>query len=315
MAWSRASLSAAQIARCQADKPLFVGDQVARSGFLSAKWIQSSETWASSDRSSAGYTLDRATTRHPSLISFPAMTGPTVTTVRAVFSLDSVAFDSVALLNLSPLGFDHNVVVDIADNSAFDLNRQTIASWINVQPHRLASFDLIHFEDPVISVFQRYSGVDWLRVTWSSASNLFASSLRLGELWLGSRRQMWTRSDVGAFDDFEMDGRASVFEAHSGDRWRYQAFGGRGVRRLAFRPYGAEDIDQVAELRGLWKDCEFGGKPVLYCEKPNTEPNRAMAMDFESDGLALPIENFRLRNFDAVLYEQPPFLAEELTTL
>lgn len=315
MAWSRASLSAAQIARTQLDKPIIAAEQVLRDGILGAKWVQASETWASADRSAAGYELTRLGSGMPSLISFPSLTGPTVTTVRAIFSLDSVAFDCLGLFNLSPLGFDHSITVQIADDSAFSSNVQTIASWTNVQPRRLASFDLIHFDDPVISVFQRYSGVDWLRVTWTSASNLFASGLRLGELHLGRRRQMWVKSDVGEFDDFEMDGIASVFEAHGGDRWKYQAFGGRGVRRLAFRPHGGEDIDQVSELREMWRECGYGRRPVMYCEKPNTVPNRAMMMSWEGDGFALPIEEYRNRTFSGVLMEQSPFLAEELTSI
>lgn len=315
MAWSRASLSAAQIAKTQADKPIIVGTQRLDGGLLDAKWIQSAETWASADRSAATYELTRLGHRHPSMISFPLLTGPTVTTVRAVFSLNIVEFDCLALLNLSSLGFDHSITVQIADDSTFATNLQTIASWTNVQPHRLASFDLIHFDDPTISVFQRYSSVDWMRVTWTSASNFYGSTPRLGELWLGNRRQMWLTSDVGSFDDFEMDGESSVFEAHDGDRLKYQRFGGRGVRRLTFRPHGAETIDQVAELRGLWKDCSYGAKNVLYCEKPNTVPSRAMAMSFEGDGLAMPIENYRNRTLEAVLMESPPFLASEIATL
>lgn len=313
MAWSRASLSAAQIAKCQADKPIIVAESCLAAGGFSGKWVQSAETWASTDRAAGGYGLERMGSGHPALISYPVLTGPTVTTVRAIFSLTLAEFDAVGLFNLAPLAFDQTITVQIADDSAFSSNVQTIASWSNVQPRRLASFDLIHFDDPTTSVFQRYTDVDWLRVTWTSAFNFFSSGIRLGELWLGKRRQMWLRSDVGGFDDFEMDGRASVFDAHSGDRWKYQAFGGRGVRRLRFRPHGAETIDQVSELRGMWKDCNYGGRSVMYCEKPNTEPNNAMVMSFEGDGLAMPIENYRNRTFDGVLVEQSPFLTAEVS--
>lgn len=312
MAWARSELSAALQAKMQADKPIIVAESALAAGGYTGKWIQTAETWASSDRAAAGYGLDRMGSGHPSLVSFPSLTGPTVTTVRAVFSLPSVAFDAVGLFNLAPIAFDQTITVQIADDSTFATNPQTIAQWTDVQPRRLAEFSLLHFDDPVLSPFQQYTGVDWLRVTWTSASNLFGSGLRLGELWLGRRRQMAFRSDVGGFDDFEMDGRASVFDAQSGDRWKYQAFGGRGVRRLRFRPHGGESIDQVTALRGMFQDCAYGNQPVMYCEKPNTEPNNSMVMSFEGEALALPIENYRNRTFDGVLFEQSPFLADEV---
>lgn len=315
MAWGVTTLSAAQIARTQLDKPIIAAEQVLRDGIVAAKWVQSSEGWADADRSAAGYELTRLGAGMPSLISYPTLTGPTVTTVNAIFSLDSVAFDVIGLFNLAPIAFNQTVTVEIADDSAFSTNARVIAQWTNVQPRRLADFNLRHHTGGAFPDFQRYSAVDWMRITWTSASNLFGSGIRLGELHLGRRRQMWVKSDVGQFDDFEMDGLSSSFEAHGGDRWKYQAFGGRGVRRLAFRPHGGEDIDQVSELREMWRECGYGRRPVMYCERPSTVPNRAMMMSWEGDGFALPIEEYRNRTFSGVLMEQSPFLAEELTSI
>jgi hypothetical protein len=296
MAWSSASLSADEVSNAAADNPLAVGLHALSGSSLAAEWNDTGSL-ADTDDSATGYPAANAADFRGSVPTKPTGTD-TDWYWCADLGASGVPDVDMALLlghNMGTLG-GMTVTLQIADDSAFSTNLQTIATWSpGTSTLRLVSYTLKHTGSDAL----RYSSLRYVRLRFQNAGAVTPS---FGELWLGRRRQLTVRPTVG-YDETEAVAAATDFVADDRSSIRYQWADGIGRRVLDFPALSSTDAATVKSLRD---DCKRGGRPVLWCDKPASEPDRTMLM-LPPPELRRPNLGGSKRSFTMTLNEQDTF--------
>jgi hypothetical protein len=291
MAWSSATLSASLLSLMAADKPIILGNNRIYQYHSDSRW-NTTGSLATADASDA--TTQRTWLRDgfTHLRSAPATSQ---TTWYLCFDLGATrTFDSCAILghNLGTIG-GVQVDLQVADNSTFGTNLQTIETWTPLTSNkRLVSVDISH------SGSARQYTAQYVRLKFSKGSGIIPN---IGEVILSDRRQLkhqpdypWARQDWKSYAD----------EFKSSNQITTRYFQASGQRRIAARlTTGAsaywDDLDNFFSL-----DSEYGKRPFLWIDRPTTDPQGAPLMLFADPEYSNPYNGPNERTLDLIAYEQ-----------
>lgn len=313
MAWSAASVTAAELAASALDKPIFAAKNALRA-YNQVPAFFTTRTWA-------GTQIDNANTPgrwvHDDSMRARARPADTTTAdVYLLFDLDDAAgheIDTIIIANhnFADLPGTVSVGVSVADNSAFTSNPRTLVSWASVTSDaRLVALDLANltFGD------RRYSAVRYLAIGISTTSTFSAANgmPEIGEVFAGRRRQLARKHDRPG-DDRAESSRLDVFESDAGYMTVHRrAYRRRDVDLTWFSDQNdALGLDDVATWRAIWDDTEGGTRPLWYLREPTTTPGDAVLLRAPSPRLIFEnsMPQAGARAFAGV--EQPPFYARE----
>lgn len=203
MAWSSAALSAYETAQLALDKPLIAAQVIPVSPDY-AKWIEEQQdvgagTLASwTDRSATASPARFAYDGYPGYITKQSGTSDDIW----YYCLDLgglVAFDCAFLIghNAGTIAVDNDVVIQVADDNAFNTNLQEVGNFGTPTPtddDRLADLTLNVGGDPHRITAQ------YVRVKFDGPGNI---TPEIGELVLGRRRQLQYKPDR-PFDEYAL---------------------------------------------------------------------------------------------------------------
>lgn len=269
MAWSSAALSADELAQMAADKPILGGSQVLEDA-TDAQWRQSGSFASGSDETDSDWPARRAYDRQDYLQTRP---DSSQNTWYMIFQLPAVEFDFLAIFNHGMGG--ETVSAEVADDNAFSTNLQEIYS-VTAGGGRIVSFSLKHTGSDAL----RYSSVDYFRLKVVGTNIL----PRLGEIWLGRRRQL-DQQPLVPWDEKAKRSSVDYFESASGVRHAYIRNQGQRLMAATFNPHTTTYKDAI---ENWFSDCDYGGSPFVYCDKPTTSPTDAVVMSLDAPELVFP---------------------------
>lgn len=292
MAFSGTSLSAAVLAAKDADKPLFVGNNVLRNYNARPQWRTGGSLASGSDITDPSY---------PTWLGYDgkgaSRTAPTLTGGSAAYSYlcdlvegtaEEYTFDTCVVWNhnFHELNGTVTVRLEIADDNSFSSNLTTLATWtftgLTTQRGRIVEFNLNNN--------RRYSSARYVRLRLTTnAGGGFTTAPAFGELWLGRRRQLGYYPNL-PFEAKRLRSDVSDFKPKSGARIRYTLNEGQRVFSLVMSTGGANtSIDTEDELRGFWRDCRYGSRSFIFVPQPDTDGEDAcVCLDDEAD-LGIPL--------------------------
>lgn len=189
------------------------------------------------------------------------------------------------------------IVTDDGDFTGTGSGRQIIETWTNpTTSERLVSFALFHTgSDPLTYQDYRYFGIKL--VDGSSFTP------QIGEVWIGQRCQMHRKGDR---PDTSYD-RRSVFRefATDGQNTFRQILAKK--QAVFSRSWQLNDSTLITNVETFRADAEYGGKPFLYWENPNSAPNDAFLM-LNQGQIALPEVGVSLRSLTLDMVENAPMV-------
>lgn len=301
MAWSSAALTAAEIAAALADKPCLIAKNVVETVDASgAMWKQGGLWSAGADETATNYEAAYAYDRGHSYETKPA-TAQT-TWYYLMKWAGGTEFDTCHILghNFGTIG-GLTVTLQIADDTAFSTNLQTIATWTpGSSTLRLGEMKLRHTGSAAL----RYTGVLYARLGITKGSTF---TPEIGELWLGRRRQLLHRPN-NPYNPDDRSWAGSEFDSMSGVRTRTVDHEGRA--RVS-GTWDLADSTEIADVLLFRDDSGYLSKPFLYVDEPETAAHAAWLMFHQGSGFALPSPAPIARPFSLELEEQAPFLAGE----
>jgi hypothetical protein len=281
VAYSFASITADEIARAAADKPLLIparSNALRRStGVNSSRWTEVGTT-AATDRSDANF---------PAANAFDLRThvptkedGGTLSSewflVSQMFTPFS-DFDTLVILGHN-LKSEANRIADpvdvelqIADDGAFTTNLETVANFsipnnAIVENKRIVSLSLFHTGSTAL----RYSNVEFARLRiFSAGADIFPE---IGEVLLGRRRQ-WKHAPDRPFGVDDQQSQFSDFVSGTGGRVRYleQA----QLRRFS-GAIAVNDATVRSDLLALRNESKGLSSPIVWVTKPTADPGAAI---------------------------------------
>jgi len=300
MAYSPATIGAAELAHFDADKPAILAANALRDGVPSiAKWTRTgdladadeTEDFARVARAYDGYA-------HPGAHTYPEANR---TTWYLGFQLSvPQVIDSLVLCG-SNLSAAATISVQVADSADFLTNPNTIAVLTPPSP-----------EGRVVSMSfrcggpwdQRISDVKFIRLVVTHATGY---APRIRELWIGQRVQLESRPHTPV-DDRHYAAVVTQADSKSGviTQARHERGGARREAAFAF-----EDSAAAAVVEGFWDDCREGAAPFWWVETPSSDPQAYL---MKHDGLPefspTNIGN-NVREWRLPMREQNPLLALE----
>ena len=340
MVWSAAAVSANELTYKSGAYPALIPNNILERSSVEAQW-RVSGSWASGSdiTSSAGparLSYDRRA-KVQTLADIDSLAGNAVVSLIYDVSASSIAaasFDCVAILghNFNAVTKLSGVFIDISDVSAFtnlnagggDVNRSfTIKSWSSatdwgttdtLRPIRL--FANILTDPETIGASARFASVRYVRVRFTFSSNIATSDAipKIGEVWLGRRRQLAMHGQL-SFTDRPFKAESADFKTESGDMIRHSLYQGAGDTEVTFNTGGANLLyDMETELREWQHQISYGQKSFLYIEDMSTaETDRrvwAMMQDpptFQLQQLG-PFE----KEVTIGMVELPPYVSAEV---
>lgn len=322
MAWTSAAISSDEITAKGRGYPMLLGTNVLERYNELPQW-RTSGVWSlgADSTSSAGPTrlaFDRVGLSQ----TFSVASG--ATTVSLIFDLTtsaSTSFDTIVILghNFPSVVNLGEVSVDIANDDAFGAgNVNNIVAWAsasdwtatNGNPKRLIGTNL---QNGVTSPV-RFSNVQYLRLKFDVSIGVFTTLPKVGELWVGRRRQLTLKGEI-PFADRPYNGEGATFRSQSGNAIRHSLFSGASDRSVTFNTGGTAigALDSTTQLRLFASDTNYGAKSFLYIEDPSTvEVDRRVwhmllepqEFNFEDPG---PFET----TVDIGMQEVPPFVSSQ----
>jgi len=324
VAWSSAAISAGEQAAYLADKPLLIGTNAAESYSNAAKWVgwtsggrdygQSSDTTCTQADEPTAWTHNRSAAERSGPSAVASARGYAL-----IFELDgTVDFDSIVLANhnFAAVTAAHTATVDvwIADDGSFGAAPRRIARWSSslLTGPRLVSYDLNDLVTPGAGVYARFSGVTWLQVAVYAASTV-ATLPKIGEVWLGRRRQLgeapWAPWDADGYESDVVDAYA-----RSGAGARVVRSSGGRVWRPRWTSQGTDDPHGLSiggAVRTWWtSDLEHGSKAGVWVPQPYSAGNQAHLV-LPSPSLRLPQRPASLADVELELRELAPYRSGE----
>jgi hypothetical protein len=272
VAWSSAALSADETAWAAADKPLVLGENLARSA-QSINWRDTLTVVTSNN--DASYPTSRVHDGYTDLMSRPGSAGATWRYVVFDFGAGGVEFDAVMVMNYEDRsGGGSTITVEIADDDVWTVNPATIASYalpLGDEAGRVVLIDLQHAG----GVPLRYSGVRYAAIGMRDTGGI---NPQMGEIIFARRRQLKT-NPFGAWDPGHLRTRAVVTTSPSGIKTVHVRSKGERILRATMRPH---ETDRIDDLLALWEaDTDYGTYPFVWIDQPTTAPERAALMRWD----------------------------------
>lgn len=283
MAWSSAAVDAAIAAATAADKPMFLGENHLRNAII--EWRHGgASTWAGADESDSDYPTKRM---RDGLYLGTQPTDETSGSVHGIlidFGAGGVDFDVMAIMGIGDRA-SFASIIEIADDSAYSVNLQTIWDFSAESTYRYANaFSL------------KYSGVRYMRIQMASAGIDF----NVDEIFVGERHQML----VGQRGNYNPDALGSVIEESrtiGGVITRYQSAAG------FYKHDGDYLVANATEtVNQFWQDSNYGGRSFCYWDAPGTSPNGFRLMMPGVDMLDFPHDGPTVREWSLDATEQGP---------
>lgn len=272
--WAFEDLTADEIARAAADKPLVAALGAMDEAFTAnAKWTEDG-LLSSLSRNDADFLPSNAHDRQLHIVTKPSLTHSD-NEWYLVFELETPGtFDLVMIAghNFGTIGEDGNggltIELQIATDSAFTSNLETLATFTPQQSnHRLVELDLGHTADAGPN---RYSNVRFVRLKIARAAGNFVPEV--SELFLGRRRQ-WKHKPTRPWGEQDERSIFADFIGGTGGRIRHV-----DQTRLATLS-GELDIDDPTvreDLVQFWIESGGGTKPFLVILNPDSAPASAL---------------------------------------
>jgi hypothetical protein len=292
------------------DIPLFVGYNVC-DVYAEAQWHESDVTIAGvaySDHTQTGV-FDIVATN--AFDGRPSVTWPeTNTTNHDYFYVrfsDSVTFDTI-YLSLGPDGAGaSSVIAEVADSFSDDTNVLQIASWTSLGAGERV-FDIHLTNGAGGDPDYQFANVDQFRLRFTT------SRVHINTLYLGQRRQL-SREFLLPYDEQPLGSELEFTQIDGGGGSTYSRTTGfedlRG-KYLATTSAGASlyGLNDETTIQGLYEDCDYGTKPVVFCHHPDTDlgtyPDKA-AIGFLNPKLQFKTVGPNLREWGFEFKECPPF--------
>lgn len=297
------------------DKPMLVGSsaQHARDrstgpfgGTIAAVW-NTVGTTAAGDSSDSDFPTSAASDLKFHPVTKPNTVAPTW---YLVMSLRSVAFDVIVIggdnFGLHATG-SITMNVQVADDGVFGpLSRVFTVATTGPLPVGNVGRRVFLALQQVPPIAAEYTNVDFLRLEITGLLSPFVPEI--GEVWLGSRRQM-AQGGLIPWDRATFESEVVDTVAKSGVVTRYELHHGRADTTLVLNPAADVDKDRV---NGFWEDCNFGALPVLYVPQPGSQVDRAYVMHATPPRMVAPIVGPFEQRMTIALRETAPFLSNEL---
>jgi len=184
-----------------------------------------------------------------------------------------------------------------------------IASWnltINSTNERLLDLEL----GPIIGQAARYSGVEFVRVDIISAFSFGVNVPRIGDIFLGRRRQL-PHFPNAPYDKTPLESQVSDFESLNGDTQRVVKKRGRMVKPLRLVTGGiGEPYDYKNEIREWYRQTGQGTRRFWWIDDPATAPEARQVL-LREPRLVMPLLGPNASEANLTIVEQPPFLTQE----
>lgn len=296
--WSRAALTAAQIATAAADVPMLVSGNVAGDGIQDPEW-RSGGLWTTGlDETVTDAGLRQRTTRVFDGLATVTTRGGSSVDNALLFELDSVAFDVAALWVPNLVTIDPDAVrLEIADDEAFSSNLEVLAEWTSDYGRRLVEVQLGGGDG------YRYSDVRYLRVVFDNGAAL---PIRVAEVYLGTRYSPDHAPEIEEDED-ATESRWLEAEADDGDTQRVPLWTRRLNTTLRWRP----DTTAYVDLFRDWHaGTRWGADPALYIPTPASDP-RICYLVMPPTDLAIENQGAMAHEVAIGLREQAPYVAKE----
>lgn len=296
--WSRAALTAEQIAAAAADVPMLVAGNVAGDGVQDPEW-RSSGLWTTGlDETVSDAVLRQRTTRVFDGLATLTTSGAASVDNALLFDLDSVAFDVAAIWAPNLPDIDPaEVRLEIADDEAFASNLEVLATWTGDYGRRLVELQLGGGDG------YRYSDVRYLRIVFEGG---VAAPIRIAEVYLGTRYAPEHAPEIEEDED-ATESRWLSAETDSGDVQRVPLWTRRLNTTLRWRP---DTEEYVALFRDWFAATRWGADAALYIPTPASDPRVCY--------LVMPPTSLSVENHGAMahevaigLREQAPYVAKE----
>lgn len=303
MAWSGVALSSAETTNKAADKPLLGGLQ-AGDTYSAGRWVATTTgVFTDTDITDAQTPVDLAFDRyHHARTQVDSGSAGTAFSLLADLGATPGDVDGVLFVdhNLGTTMGGGTVTAQIADDSAFSTNLQTLASH-TVTASDDTRFAMWSLNDGTNNP-ARISGARYWRFTFSMSSS---GAPAVGEVWLVRRRQLihaprMPYDDTGAMDIVTENSSGGVIFSYV------------DAERKAVRDVIIDNADstETTDLEGWWDD-RSGGKAFIWCEVPGTSPHLFHIMKLTNNRHAGPIQVGSYRVWSIPMTEQAPHLALE----
>jgi hypothetical protein len=271
MAWSSSFVDATDRARYEDDKPLLAYPAVFPITASNRVWVYTGDfTDTPSFDSDSDYPVARAW----DLLDHWKTQAATARTVNYIYlgPSTSLSFDCIGVFGLDWTGTGLQLLVDIADDSAFTTNKQTIAAWTpSGNPSRLFTADVSHTGNA-----RSYSGVDHIRFKFIAGA---AQKFPVGEIFLGTRAQLYRYPDA-PFQTHKLE--AGGFDVLTVGRGGFRSTF-HGGRRSMGLSVPADTGSSSDDLDDLYTNTAGGLYPMIWAQNPFTDANRVYWVS-NSDG-------------------------------
>ena len=217
-----------------------------------------------------------------------------------------ISFDTLLLLNHNFVSTS-NVLLEIADNSAFSSNKIEIARHVTTGSTDTGRWLITNLNSAGSSstysasgTAQRYSGVRYARLV------VVGRNADVGEIFLGTRYQLQRNPDLTWNNKNEVSG-VTDFQSRSGLTKRYVFYRGQAVRNVTM---GMGASAEITVIDNWFNDINEGTRPFLWIDTPSSGAE-ARLMLLDDAGLNFPLVGPFERQLTFSMAEQPPFLSRE----
>tara|TARA_R100001015_G_C4621730_1_gene178984 strand:- start:932 stop:1858 length:927 start_codon:yes stop_codon:yes gene_type:complete len=307
MAYSATSLTAAETAGFNADKPMMVTQSAGTPN--DAHWTLVG-THTSTDVTAADGPATRAYDSVGSLVTKTNTASAATTTKYYNFYFSTaISFDTLIVLG-------HNLnTIEATDVKLQLSNNDTFSSGV-INPYESGSLSgdddrlictNLNSEDSgsydASGTAQRYRNVEWCRLVITHSGS---KTPQIGEIILGTRHQLQRNPDI-PWNNKDEYSETTDFKALTGLVKRYVAYRGQALRR--FRA-SISSSDEIAVVDSWFNAINEGTKPFVYIETPSSGAD-ARLMILDDTALRFPLVGPFERVLEFNMTEQPPYLSVE----
>lgn len=310
MSYTYAALSSGKISAYNADKPLFVGNNILESGSPTIIWSTlASPVGGSPDETNPSYPTSRIRDRN-GLLPSKASTTSTSRYSLVLSNLSLGSFDSI-IIHGQDIGQDSQgvtVLVEIADDANFTSNLKSIATTTILAGTNKRSVLLNLQYDATQNLV--YTNAQHIRIKFTIGSGSFPTPISVTELFIGTRSQLSRASNL-PWDDRGFISDVADVKSEGGATYRItKNYGGKQFNFSA-TPTGVDTylLDDVTTLDNLAEETNYFTKPFYFIPKPYSEPYKAYLVYKSEASYTLPLSDWEERTFEATLIEQPTFVA------
>ena len=218
----------------------------------------------------------------------------------------TVDVDTLLLLN-HDFSATSNVLVEIADNSAFTSNKIEIARHVTTGLTDTGRWLITNLNSAGAGstysaggTAQRYSDVAYIRLV------VVGRASALGEFFLGYRYQLQRNPDL-TWNNKNEASKVTDFQSSSGLTKRYVFYRGQAVRSVAM---GMSDSAEITVVDNWFNDINEGTTPFVWNDTPSSGAE-ARLMLLDDAALNFPLVGPYERTLQFSMAEQPPFLSRE----